>query len=44
MASAPKRAMSCREAPVAINSIPQQAVANGIAQRAVFAHPVRQQV
>ena len=30
MASAPKRAMSCREAPVAISSMPQHAVANGI--------------
>lgn len=30
MTSAPKRARSCREAAVAISSIPQQAVANGI--------------
>ena len=33
IASAPKRAMSCREAPVAISSMPQQAVANGIGHR-----------
>ena len=33
MTSAPKRAMSCREAPVAISSMPQQAVANGIGHR-----------
>jgi hypothetical protein len=33
MASAPKRAMSWREAPAAISSMPQQAVANGIGHR-----------
>ena len=33
MTSAPKRAMSCREAAVAISSMPQQAVANGIGHR-----------
>src|SRR5437588_6186080 len=33
IASAPKRAISCLEAPVAISSMPQQAVANGIGQR-----------
>jgi len=33
MTSAPKRAKSCRDAAVAISSIPQQAVANGIGHR-----------
>src|SRR5580704_7261001 len=33
MTSAPKRAMSYREEAVAITSMPQQAVANGIGQR-----------
>ena len=33
MASAPNRAMSYREHPTAINSIPQHAVANGIGHR-----------
>ena len=36
--SAPNRAMSCRLAPVAINSIPQQAVANGIGHRLFLRH------
>ena len=40
--SAPKRAMSCRDAPVAISSMPQQAVANGIGHRLFGAHPVGQ--
>ena len=31
--SAPNRAMSCRDAAVAISSIPQQAVANGIGHK-----------
>jgi hypothetical protein len=33
MASAPNRAKSCRDEAVAISSIPQQAVANGMGQR-----------
>src|SRR5258708_33382917 len=33
MTSAPKRAISCLEAPVAINSMPQQAVANGMGHK-----------
>ena len=36
--SAPKRAMSCWLAPVAINSMPQQAVANGIGHRLFLRH------
>ncbi len=38
MTSAPKRAMSNRLAPTAINSIPQHAVANGIGQRLYLRH------
>ena len=42
--SAPKRAMSCLLAPVAISSIPQQAVANGIGQRLFLRAPTRQRI
>src|SRR4051794_26198309 len=38
MTSAPNRAMSNRLAPTAINSMPQQAVANGIGQRLYLRH------
>lgn len=37
-ASAPNRAMSCLEAPVAMSSIPQHAVAKGMGQRLFFLH------
>src|SRR5580658_7717910 len=36
--SEPKRAISCRLAPTAINSMPQQAVAKGIGHRLFFRH------
>ena len=36
--SAPNRARSCLEAPVAMSSMPQQAVAKGIGQRLFFRH------
>src|SRR6185369_1972290 len=41
--SDPNRAMSCRLAPVAISSIPQQAVANGMGDRLFLRHQLASQ-